>query len=506
MFSLQDICRKHLFQLPDAFDEYILQALGLYWEKHGSLQRIRKDAVFVQRNIVLSTNEALRIAASEGNERVIKLLLSWEGNFHYVIIGALEGDQYDLIHKYDSQIKDYHMILSLIQNANTFEKCHQLSNSNMWCLIQNAIKYNMLPILQKHRNILTHEGENQELFEMACEEQKYDIVLWIGQTLMLNEPEFIFDIAFERIDFSLLTMGYSLLFDNKMSSIDIHDEEDLTSLPTEHLEKAATKGCFFFMLETLKHGGNVNMAVLSKAVEYNHRKILDHFIRRQKCLSREEIENLLLTAITNCASIKTLNLLLSYLNYSVKNIIGKIVQHVIKDGDYTIILLLKKKKINLVEPVLTGFIDYYYSYCFIKHFIQEFAIRPEKLIKMAARKGKLNMIIEFLNEKYVHKDDLGTIFKYLKTLVCTMKHKKGKETLIVLIHKIYQDIHLETKEKFKLLRFYVMHDATIQFLSMCKDCFNLAGFKPFVLECLDIAIKKNYPDMIQYIEILSKSE
>lgn len=81
MFSLQDICRKHLFQLPDAFDEYILQALGLYWEKHGSLQRIRKDAVFVQRNIVLSTNEALRIAASEGNERVIKLLLSWEEIF-----------------------------------------------------------------------------------------------------------------------------------------------------------------------------------------------------------------------------------------------------------------------------------------------------------------------------------------------------------------------------------------------------------------------------------------
>ncbi|QZK26729.1 MGF-505-530-4R [African swine fever virus] len=505
MFSLQDICRKHLFQLPDSFDEYTLQVLGLYWEKHGSLQRIRKDAVFVQRNLIISINEALRIAASEGNGRVVKLLLSWEGNFHYVIIGALEGDHYDLIHKYGSQIEDYHMILSSIHNANTFEKCHELSNCDMWCLIQNAIKYNMLPILQKHRNILTHEGENQELFEMACEEQKYDIVLWIGQTLMLNEPEFIFDIAFERIDFSLLTMGYSLLFNNKMSSIDIHDEEDLISLLTEHLEKAATKGCFFFMLETLKHGGNVNMAVLSKAVEYNHRKILDYFIR-QKCLSRKDIEKLLLVAISNSASKKTLNLLLSYLNHSVKNIIGKIVQSVLKNGDFTIIIFLKKKKINLVEPALIGFINYYYSYCFLEQFIHEFDIRPEKMIKMAARKGKLNMIIEFLNEKYVHKDDLGAIFKFLKNLVCTMKHKKGKETLIVLIHKIYQVIQLETKEKFKLLRFYVMHDATIQFISMYKDCFNLAGFKPFLLECLDIAIKKNYPDMIRNIETLLKCE
>ncbi|QST87110.1 p505_4R [African swine fever virus] len=501
MFSLQDICRKHLFQLPDAFDEYILQALGLYWEKHGSLQRIRKDAVFVQRNLIISTNEALRIAASEGNERVINLLLSWEGNFHYVIIGALEGNRYDLIHKYGSQIKDYHMILSSIQNANTFEKCHELSNCDMWCLIDNAIKYNMLSILQKHRNFLTEELENQEFFETACEEQKYDIVLWIGQTLLLDEPKFIFDTAFKMVDFSLLTIGYSLLFDNKM---DIQD--DLTSLLTEHLEKAAAKGQLYFMLETLKHGGDVNFEVLSKAVENDHRKILDYFIRRQQCLSREDIENLLLSAITNCASKKTLNLLLSYLNYSIKNITEKIVQHVIKGGDYTIIILLKKKKINLVEPVLTGFIDQYYSYCFIENFIREFAIRPERLIKMAARKGKLNMIIEFLNEKYVHKDDLGTIFKLLKNLVCTMKHKKGKETLIILIHKIYQDIHLETKEKFKLLKFYVMHDATIQFLSMCKDCFNLAGFKPFVLECLDIAIKKNHPNMIQNIEILSKYE
>lgn len=143
-----------------------------------------------------------------------------------------------------------------------------------------------------------------------------------------------------------------------------------------------------------------------------------------------------------------------------------------------------------MEPALIGFINYYYSYCFLEQFIHEFDIRPEKMIKMAARKGKLNMIIEFLNEKYVHKDDLGAIFKFLKNLVCTMKHKKGKETLIVLIHKIYQVIQLETKEKFKLLRFYVMHDATIQFISICKDCFNLAGFKPFLLECLDIAIKK----------------
>ncbi|WEG42229.1 MGF 505-4R [African swine fever virus] len=506
MFSLQDICRKHLFLLPNSFDEYILQALGLYWEKHGSLQRIRKDAVFVQRNIVLSTNEALRIAASEGNERVIKLLLSWEGNFHYVIIGALEGDQYDLIHKYDSQIKDYQNILSLIQNANTFEKCHWLSNCNMWRLIQNAIKYNMLSILQKYRNLLAHEGENQELFEMACEEQKYDIVLWIGQTLMLNEPEFIFDTALERIDFSLLTIGYSLLFDNKMSSIDIHDEEDLTSLLTEHLEKAATKGCFFFMQETLKHGGNVNVAVLSKAVENNHRKILDYFIQRQKCLSREEIEKLLLAAISNGASIKTLNLLLSYLNYSVKHIIKKIVQYVIKEGDFTIIVVLKRKKINLVEPVLTGFIDHYYSYCFIKQFIHEFAIRPEKMIKMAARKGKLNMIIEFFNETYPHKDDFGTMFKFLKNLVYTMKHKEGKKLLIGLIHKIYQAIHLENKEMFNLARFYVMHNANIQFISLCKDCFKLAGFKPFLLECLDIAIKKNYPEIIRNIALQLKCE
>ncbi|XAJ03453.1 hypothetical protein [African swine fever virus] len=506
MFSLQDICRKHLFLLPSSFNEYILQVLGLYWEKHGSLQRIRKDAVFVQRNITLSTNEALRIAASEGNERVVKLLLSWEGNFHYVIIGALEGDQYDLIHKYNSQIKDYHVILSSIQNANTFEKCHQLYNCTMWRLIQNAIKYNMLSILQKHRNLLTDEGDNQELFEKACEEQKYDIVLWIGQTLMLDEPEIIFDTALERIDFSLLRIGYSLLFDNKMSNIDIHDEEELTSLLTEHLEKAAIKGCFFFMQEILKHGGNVNVAILSKAVEYNHRKILDYFIRRQKCLSRKDIEKLLLIAIKDGGSKKTLNLLLSYLNYSVQNMIGKIVEAVINDGDFTIIIILKKKKINLVDSVLAGFLDHFHTYCFIKVFIHEFAIRPEKIIKMAARKDKLDIIIEFFNDIYPHKDDLGTILNILKNIVNTMKHKEGKEVLIGLIHKIYRIIHLENKEMFNLVRFYIMHNANIQFISICKDCFNLAGFKPFLSECLDIAIKKNYPDIVRNIKIQLKYE
>uniref|UniRef100_A0A6G7KTJ9 p505_4R n=1 Tax=African swine fever virus TaxID=10497 RepID=A0A6G7KTJ9_ASF len=499
MFSLQDICRKHLFQLPVAFVVYILQALRLYWEKHGSLQRIRKDAVFVQRNLIISTNVALRIAASEGNERVLYLLLSWEGNFHYVFIRALQGIRYDLFHMYGTQITDYHMFLSSIQNANTFAKCHVLSNCVMWCLIHNAIQYIMLSILQKHRNFLSEELENQEFFATACVEQKYVILLWIRQTLLLHVPKFIFVTAFKMVHFSLLSIRYTLLF---VITMDIQDV--LTSLLSEHLEKAAAMGQLYFMLQTLQHGGDVYFEVLSTAVENVHTKILHYFIRRQQCLSRADIANLLLSAISNCASKKTLYLLLSYLYYSIQNITAKILQHVIQGGVYTIILLLQKKKIYLLEPVLSGFIHQYYTYCFIQNFIRVFAIRPERLFTMAARKGILYMFIEFLIAKYVHTDVLGTIFILLKNLLCTMQHTKGKETLFILIHTIYQDIHLETTEKFILLQFYVMHVATIQFLSMCKDCFILAGFIPFVLQCLDIAITKNHPIMLQNIQILSK--
>ncbi|QRW44312.1 p505 5R 2 [African swine fever virus] len=178
----------------------------------------------------------------------------------------------------------------------------------------------MLCILQEYKMHLSRE-DIQAVFETACRSQKNDIVSWMGQNIAIYNPEVIFD-----------TIGYTLLFNHHINNTN----ENINSLLTQHLEWAAGMGLLHFMLETLKYGGDVTIIVLSEAVKYDHRKILDYFLRR-KNLYQEDLEELLLLAIRADCSKKTLNLLLSYLNYSINNIRKKILQCV-KEYETTVII------------------------------------------------------------------------------------------------------------------------------------------------------------------------
>ncbi|WRY69305.1 pMGF505-5R [African swine fever virus] len=502
MFTLQEICRKNIYFLPDWLNEHVAQRLGLYWEKHGSLQRIGDDYVLIQQDLIISINEALRMAGEEGNDEVVQLLLQWEGNIFYAIIGALEGDHDSLAYKLYSQIRDCHTILPLIQDPKIFEKCHDLDEScNISCLVLNAVKHDMLCILQEYKMLLSG-GDIQEVFEIACRSLKYDIVTWMGQNIAIYNPGVIFDIAFDKMNVSLLSIGYTLLFNHHINHIN-HENIDVNSLLTQHLEWAAGMGLLHFMLETLKYGGDVTIIVLSAAVKYDHRKVLDYFLRR-KNLYREDIEELLLLAISADCSKKTLNLLLSYLNYSIDNIRKKILQYV-KEYETTLIIkiLWKKKKINLIEPILADFIGYH-SYTYMKGFMRDFSIHPERIIKMAARESREDLIIKF--SKNVCKEPKDRLH-YLKNLVYTMKHKGGKQLLIYTIHNLYKASCLESKEMFKLARFYARHDARIQFKSICHDLSKQnINIKNLLLECLGIAIKKNYFQLIETIEMTMNYE
>lgn len=80
-------------------------------------------------------------------------------------------------------------------------------------------------------------------------------------------------------------------------------------------------------------------------------------------------------------------MLLSYLNYSINNIRKKILQCVKEYETTVIIKILRKRKINLIEPILADFIGYH-SYTYMVDFMREFSIHPEKMIKMAARESR----------------------------------------------------------------------------------------------------------------------
>lgn len=255
-----------------------------------------------------------------------------EGNLHYAVIGALQGDQYDLIHKYENQIGDFHFILPLIQDANTFEKCHALERfCGVSCLLKHATKYNMLPILQKYQEELSMRAYLHEtLFELACLWQRYDVLKWIEQTIHVYDLKIMFNIAISKRDLTMYSLGYIFLFDRGNTE---------ATLLTQHLKKTAAKGLLHFVLETLKYGGNID-TVLTQAVKYNHRKLLDYFLRQ---LPRKHIEKLLLLAVQEKASKKTLNLLLSHLNYSVKRI-KKLPRYVIEYESTLVIKILLKKE------------------------------------------------------------------------------------------------------------------------------------------------------------------
>ncbi|QZK26727.1 MGF_505/530-2R [African swine fever virus] len=491
MFSLQDLCRKHLFILPDVFGEHVLQRLGLYWRCHGSLQRIGDDHILIRRDLILSTNEALRMAGEEGNNEVVKLLLLWKGNLHYAVIGALQGDQYDLIHKYENQIGDFHFILPLIQDANTFEKCHALERfCGVSCLLKHATKYNMLPILQKYQEELSMRAYLHEtLFELACLWQRYDVLKWIEQTMHVYDLKIMFNIAISKRDLTMYSLGYIFLFDRGNTE---------ATLLTQHLEKTAAKGLLHFVLETLKYGGNID-TVLTQAVKYNHRKLLDYFLRQ---LPRKHIEKLLLLAVQEKASKKTLNLLLSHLNYSVKRI-KKLLRYVIEYESTLVIKILLKKRVNLIDAMLEKMVRYF-SATKVRTIMDELSISPERVIKMAIQKMRTDIVI---HTSYVWEDDLERLTR-LKNMVYTIKYEHGKKMLIKVMHGIYKNLLYGEREKvmFHLARLYVAQNAATQFRDICKDCYKLdvARFKPrfkqLILDCLEIVTKKSCYSILEILE------
>ncbi|AZP54156.1 MGF-505-10R [African swine fever virus] len=501
MFSLQELCRKNIYILPYPLAKHVLQQLGLYWKGHGSLQRIGDDHVLLQQDLIFSINEALRMAGEEGNNEVVKLLLLWEGNLHYAIIGALEGDRYDLIHKYYDQIGDCHKILPLIQDPQIFEKCHELSNScNIRCLLEHAVKHDMLSILQKHKEqIRLHMALTQILFELACHKRKNDIIRWIGYSLHIHHLETIFDVAFAHKNLSLYVLGYELLM-HKVNTEAAYIE--LPNLLSYHLRTAAAGGLLNFMLETIKHGGYLDKTVLSAAIRYKHRKIVAHFIHQ---VPRKTVKKLLLYAVQARAPKKTLNLLLSSLNYSVHTITKQLVHNVVIYSSTLIVKLLlmrRKNKLNLVDAVLARLVKYS-TYTDIVQFMGEFSVSPERVIKMAARESR-TFLIEMIS-KAAWGNHPQTLIHHLKQLTNTMKPQSGKDHIIYTIHYIYLNSNMlvaeEEKNIFKLAKFYANHNAVNRFKQICEDYYILdARFKTLILECFEIAVQKNYPRIANIVD------
>uniref|UniRef100_A0A6G7KTM4 p505_5R n=1 Tax=African swine fever virus TaxID=10497 RepID=A0A6G7KTM4_ASF len=492
MFSLQEICRKNIYFLPVWLSVHVFQRLRLYWEKHGSLQRIGDDYVLIQQDLIIPINAALRMAGEEGSVVVVQLLLLWEGNIHYAIIRALEGVHYTLLRMLYVQIEDCHDILPLFQDPKIFAKCHVLHISCIiLCLVLHAVQNDMPCILQDYTTHLCGE-DIQVVFATACRSQKYDIVRWMGQNIAIYNPEVIFIIAFVTIYTTLLSIRYTLLFNHRIYIM----YANIVSLLSQHLVWAAGMGLLHFMLETLQYGGDVSIPVLSVAVQYVHRKVLHYFLRR-KNLYQEDLAELLLLAIRADCSTKTLYLLLSYLYYSIYNIRTKILQCVQEYATTIIIQILWKRKIYLLRPILADFIRYH-TYTYMVHFMRVFSIHPEKMFKMAARESREDLFIQF--SKNVCKEPTDTLH-YLKSLLYTMRHTEGKQLLFYTIHILYKACHLQSTEMFILARFYARHIAVFQFISICQDLSKLyIIIKNLLLQCLWIAITKNYPQLIRTIQ------
>ncbi|QRY19058.1 MGF 505-7R [African swine fever virus] len=493
MFSLQDLCRKNTFFLPNDFKKHTLQLLGLYWKEHGSVHRAEKDNIMIQNELILTVNDALQLAGEEGDTDVVQLLLLWEGNLHYAIIGALKAKNYNLICEYHSQIEDWHALLPLIQDPETFEKCHELSlGCDLLCLLQHAIKCNMLSILVKYKEDLLNariRHRIQSLFVLACETRRIEIILWIGQNLPIPDPETIFSIAVITKDLELFSLGYKIIFDYmQRQGIFQLSEVVRKILLNRHIDMAVNKGLLPFVLETFKYGGSVKRA-LSCAVMDNKRKVIDYLVRHEN-ISHQTIERLLYLAVKKHSSRKTLNLLLSYINYKVKNI-KKLLDHVLGGNSTLVLKILLEKKQNLVDAALTRLVKHS-TYFRVKEFIEDFSISPEKFIKIVVREQK-NVIIKVICEDIW--ENPAERIRYLKQIVSSIKYESGRQFLINIIHTIYQSHSLKPEEIFKLAIFYVKHNAVTHFKDLCKFLWLNRGTesKKHFLRCLEIADEKDFP-------------
>uniref|UniRef100_A0A6G7KTN2 p505_2R n=1 Tax=African swine fever virus TaxID=10497 RepID=A0A6G7KTN2_ASF len=482
MFSLQDLCRKHLFILPDVFGEHVLQRLRLYWKCHGSLQRIRDDHILIRRDLILSTNEALRMAGEEGNNAVLQLLLLWKGNLHYAIIRALQGVQYVLFHTYANQIGDFHLILPLFQDAKTFAKCHALQRfCGVSCLLQHATKYNMLPILQTYQEELSMRVYLREtLFVLPCLWQRYVVLIWIQQTMHVYDLQVMFIIAISKRDLSMYSLRYILLF--------VTENTEATLL-SQHLEKTAAKGLLHFVLQTLQYGGIIHI-VLSQAVQYNHTKLLHYFLRQ---LPRIHIAKFLLLAVQEKASTKTLYLLLSHLYYSVQRI-KKLLRYVLQYVSTLVLQILLQKRVYLLHAMLEKMVRYF-SATKVQTIMDVLSITPERVITMAIQKMRTDIVF---HTSYIWEDVLQRLTR-LTDMVYTIQYVHGKKMLFTVMHGIYKNLLYDEREKvmFHLPKLYVAQNAATQFRDICMDCYrlDLARFIPrfiqLLLHCLQIVTTKS---------------
>ncbi|WGG63152.1 MGF_505-1R [African swine fever virus] len=516
MFSLQNLCRKTLpnRKLPEFFDEYILQLLGLYWENHGTIQRAGNNCVLIQQHTLIPVNEALRTAASEENYEIVSLLLAWEGNLYYAIIGALEGNRHDLIRKYDDQIKDHHEILPFIDDPVIFHKCHIMRQCFFDCILYQAVKYSKFRVLLYFKHRLEDDLPfTHLLIEKACKDHNYEVIKWIYENLHIYNMIDTFECAIAHKDLHLYCLGYRFIYNRIVPDKYHHlDIRMLSSLQLLH--KVAAKGYLDFILETLKYDhnkDNINI-ILTQAATYNHRKILIYFIPQS---THAQIEQCLLVAIKAKSSRKTLNLLLSHLNLSI-NLIKKISHYVATYNSTNIIGILsmrRKKKIYL-DIILTKFVKKAIFNKFVVRCMDTFSINPERILKIAARINRM-MLVKKISE-HVWKNHAVRL-KYLKHAVHTMKHKDGKNRLMNFIYdRCYY--HMQGEEIFSLAIFYAIHHApklfdvfydccildTIRFKSLLLDCSHIIGKNAH--DATNINIVNKYIGNLFVMGVLSKKE
>ncbi|QID21168.1 pBA71-A531R [African swine fever virus] len=516
MFSLQNLCRKTLpdRKLPEFFDEYILQLLGLYWENHGTIQRAGNNCVLIQQHTLIPVNEALRTAASEENYEIVSLLLAWEGNLYYAIIGALEGNRHDLIRKYDDQIKDHHEILPFIDDPVIFYKCHIMRRCFFDCILYQAVKYSKFRVLLYFKYTL--EGDlplTHLLIEKACENHNYEVIKWIYENLHIYNMIDTFECAIAHKDLRLYCLGYTFIY-NRIVPYKYHHLDILILSSLQLLHKVAAKGYLDFILETLKYDHNIDNldVILTQAATYNHRKILTYFIPQS---TYAQIEQCLMVAIKTKSSKKTLNLLLSHLNLSIK-LIKKISQYVVTYNSTNIIgiLSMKRKKKIYLDILLTKFVKNAIFNKFVVRYMDTFSINPEKIVKMAARINKM-MLVKKISE-HIWKNHAARL-EHLKHAVHTMKHKDGKKRLMNFIYE-HCYYHMQGEEIFSLARFYAIHHApklfdvfynccildTIRFKSLLLDCSHIIGKNAH--EATNINIVNKYIGNLFAMGVLSKKE
>lgn len=263
--------------------------------------------------------------------------------------------------------------------------------------LYQAVKYSKFRVLLYFKYTL--EGDlplTHLLIEKACENHNYEVIKWIYENLHIYNMIDTFECAIAHKDLRLYCLGYTFIY-NRIVPYKYHHLDILILSSLQLLHKVAAKGYLDFILETLKYDHNIDNldVILTQAATYNHRKILTYFIPQS---TYAQIEQCLMVAIKTKSSKKTLNLLLSHLNLSIK-LIKKISQYVVTYNSTNIIgiLSMKRKKKIYLDILLTKFVKNAIFNKFVVRYMDTFSINPEKIVKMAARINKMMLVKKYLN-------------------------------------------------------------------------------------------------------------